>query len=263
MALLHTDMLAEMPLGPGSAVGRPGRRPCHLTAFRRGLGGVRGYSFCAPAMPHRSRATPGDFCEATSPGAVLAGEPTTSRHCEPRRSNPKPAGIKQAALDCFAALAMTTGQHFAENFPGRGDRRPSLLVLLLPGVISGRSVISGGVNFAGRFSTKAAMPSFWSSVANSDWNTRRSKRTPSASVVSKARFTASLPSSPRAATAPRSVSGGLQRLGDQIGGRHDAADQPGALGLGGVHHPAGQAHLHRLGLADGAGEALRAARCRG
>ena len=47
------------------------------------------------------------------------------------------------------------------------------------------------VNLAGRFSTKAAMPSFWSSVANSAWNTRRSKRTPSASVVSNARLTLS------------------------------------------------------------------------
>ncbi len=35
-----------------------------------------------------------------------------------------------------------------------------------------------------RFSTKAAMPSFWSAVANMAWNTRRSKRMPSASVVS-------------------------------------------------------------------------------
>src|SRR5262249_41317389 len=46
-----------------------------------------------------------------------------------------------------------------------------------------------------RFSTKAAMPSFWSSVANSEWKSRRSKRTPSASVVSKARLTASLAAS--------------------------------------------------------------------
>ena len=40
------------------------------------------------------------------------------------------------------------------------------------------------LNFASRFSTKARMPSFWSSVANSEWKMRRSKRTPSASVVS-------------------------------------------------------------------------------
>ncbi len=35
-----------------------------------------------------------------------------------------------------------------------------------------------------RFSLNAAMPSFWSSVANMAWNTRRSKRTPSCRVVS-------------------------------------------------------------------------------
>src|SRR6266403_1120300 len=50
------------------------------------------------------------------------------------------------------------------------------------------------VNFAGRFSMKAAMPSFWSAVANSEWKALRSKRIPSASVVSKARLTASLAS---------------------------------------------------------------------
>ena len=40
------------------------------------------------------------------------------------------------------------------------------------------------VKFALRFSEKAAMPSFWSAVANMAWNSRRSKRTPSLSVVS-------------------------------------------------------------------------------
>jgi hypothetical protein len=38
--------------------------------------------------------------------------------------------------------------------------------------------------------------------------------------------------------------------------------RPRALGLLGVHHAAGQAHLHGLGLADHAGEALRAAGAR-
>ena len=39
-------------------------------------------------------------------------------------------------------------------------------------------------------------------------------------------------------------------------------DQARALGLGGVHHPAGQAHFHRLGLADRARQPLRAAHAR-
>jgi hypothetical protein len=38
-----------------------------------------------------------------------------------------------------------------------------------------------------------------------------------------------------------------------------AAAAPGALGLHGVHHPGGQHQVHRLGLADGTRQALRAA----
>ena len=49
---------------------------------------------------------------------------------------------------------------------------------------------------------------------------------------------------------------------EQIGRRHDAADQSGALGLGGVHHPPGQAQIHRLGLADKASQALGSAGAR-
>src|SRR5262245_19385315 len=40
--------------------------------------------------------------------------------------------------------------------------------------------------------------------------------------------------------------------------RHQSAHQARALGLDGVHAPAGEAKLHGLGLADGAGEPLRA-----
>src|SRR3954452_1613614 len=46
--------------------------------------------------------------------------------------------------------------------------------------------------FPGRFSTNAAMPSFWSSVPNSPWNRRRSKRMPCDSGISKAALTISL-----------------------------------------------------------------------
>ena len=56
--------------------------------------------------------------------------------------------------------------------------------------------------------------------------------------------------------------GDLDRLGEQIGGRHDAADEARALGLGGIHHPPGQAQIHRLGLADKARQALRPAGAR-
>ncbi|MOA11470.1 hypothetical protein D3C78_1314130 [compost metagenome] len=36
------------------------------------------------------------------------------------------------------------------------------------------------------------MPSFWSAVANTEWNTRRSKRTPSLRLVSSTRLMHSL-----------------------------------------------------------------------
>src|SRR6266516_5732795 len=51
------------------------------------------------------------------------------------------------------------------------------------------------MNRGGRFSMKAAMPSLRSLVANKAWKTRRSKRTPSASEVSKLRLTASFAAS--------------------------------------------------------------------
>ena len=40
------------------------------------------------------------------------------------------------------------------------------------------------------------------------------------------------------------------------------APQPRAFGFGGVHHPAGQAHFHRLSSADRAGQPLRPAHAR-
>ena len=53
--------------------------------------------------------------------------------------------------------------------------------------------------------------------------------------------------------------GDRERLVEELVGRHDAADEAGAFGLGGVHHPAGQAQIHRLRLADKARQALRPA----
>lgn len=54
------------------------------------------------------------------------------------------------------------------------------------------SAAHSSLKFGLRLSTKAAMPSFWSLVANVWWNRRRSKRMPSASVISKEALTASL-----------------------------------------------------------------------
>src|SRR5690606_15587378 len=48
------------------------------------------------------------------------------------------------------------------------------------------------LQFGWRFATNACMPSVWSAVAKIEWNTRRSKRTPSARLVSNTRLTHSL-----------------------------------------------------------------------
>ena len=45
----------------------------------------------------------------------------------------------------------------------------------------------------------------------------------------------------------------------QLIGRHHAADEAGALGFRRIHHPPGEAEIHRLGFADRAGQALGAA----
>ncbi|MPL85440.1 hypothetical protein SDC9_31408 [bioreactor metagenome] len=49
------------------------------------------------------------------------------------------------------------------------------------------------------------------------------------------------------------------RVGQQLGQRHDAADKARAFRLGRIHEAAGQMHVHRLRLADEAGQPLRAA----
>ena len=58
------------------------------------------------------------------------------------------------------------------------------------------------------------------------------------------------------------VSATLHRLVHQLGRRHHASDQAGAFGFGRIHHAAGQDQVHRLGLADRARQALRAADAR-
>ena len=106
------------------------------------------------------------------------------------------------------------------------------------------------------------MPSFWSSVANSAWKTRRSNATPSASEISKARFTASFAAITEGSDIAAIVSAVFIAVGEKVGGRHDAGDEAGALGLRRVHHPPGEDQVHRLRLADGAGQALGAADAR-
>ena len=53
--------------------------------------------------------------------------------------------------------------------------------------------------------------------------------------------------------------GHAQGLFHQLVGRHHAGDQPPGIGLGGVDPAVGEHHVHGLGLADGARQALGAA----
>ena len=94
------------------------------------------------------------------------------------------------------------------------------------------------------------MPSFWSSVPNRPWNRRRSKLMPCASAHFERGVDHFLGRDRGERGHAGDRLGGLERFVDQVGGGDDLGDQPGALGFLGAHHPPGQAHFHRLGLAD-------------
>ncbi len=55
------------------------------------------------------------------------------------------------------------------------------------------------------------------------------------------------------------VAAAVRASSSSLLGGHHAGHQAGLLGFGRVHHAAGEAQVHRLGLADGAGQALGAA----
>ena len=105
----------------------------------------------------------------------------------------------------------------------------------------------------------AAMPSVWSSVANSEWNSRRSKRTPSARVVSNARLTHSFTIIVAGREKPAIFWAVLTASSTSSVGGTIRETRPQRFGFLRIHHATGQAKIHRLGLADEAGQALAAA----
>ena len=152
--------------------------------------------------------------------------------------------------------------------PTRSDRRPVHDALRQPG----RSVAaadwrrSGAHRFwksGARFSRKAAMPSFWSAVSNSDAKTCRSKRRPSASGVSIAASSAAFAAYTDGSDFDAIVSATLRGLVEQLGRGHDARHQSGALGFGGIHHPSGEDEVGGLVVADRADAAAASRPCRG
>ena len=89
---------------------------------------------------------------------------------------------------------------------------------------------------------------------------RRSKRTPSASVVSKARLTDSLAISTTGREKEAIFWAAFTASSTSSSARHHAADQPGALGLRRIHHAAGQHPSPSPWTCPPARQALRAAR---
>ena len=86
----------------------------------------------------------------------------------------------------------------------------------------------------------------------------RNARLPPA-TLSKARLTASLPAITDGSDILAIVSATFIASSIRLAAGTTRATRPGALGLGRVHHAAGQDHVHRLGLADRARQPLRAA----
>ena len=119
-----------------------------------------------------------------------------------------------------------------------------------------------------RFSVNAVIPSFWSCVENKDWNKRRSRRMPSASVSSYARKSVSV-------THIRTcVDGLLSGLNGDLALLRDLASdvdsfihnaaladnaryETGCLGLIGGEIATRQHDFHRATLTDGTCQTLR------
>ena len=93
--------------------------------------------------------------------------------------------------------------------------------------------------------------------------TCRSNRRPSASEVSSAASSAAFAAYTDGQRLRGDRVGDLRGLVQQVGGGDDPRDEPGALGLRGIHHPAGEHELGGLVVADRADEALRCRPCRG
>ena len=101
-------------------------------------------------------------------GWASAAPAASATATAPRRA----ASANDNGMDGILAARAAPGEPSATGV-GAGPRAPRV-----PG--DGYLCLKPGL----RFSTNARMPSFWSSVAKSEWNMRRSKRIPSASGVS-------------------------------------------------------------------------------
>ena len=139
---------------PGRSPRRRGRRPAH----RRGTRGVRRRDRSARWRATRWRRSRRRTFPPTMPACELEKPPRVAQLGQQR-------GVGREA------------QH-RQDVGDKQDKRR------LCAVRRGNVIVYLFLKIGLRFSRKAAMPSFWSSSANCDWNTRRSNSTPSASEVS-------------------------------------------------------------------------------
>ena len=91
------------------------------------------------------------------------------------------------------------------------------------------------------------MPSFWSSVAKSEWNSRCSNRRPSCEAHLGRAIDSLLGHQHGRKGQSGDRLGGAERLGQQVRGRNHAGHESGALGLGRTHDASREDEVHGLG----------------
>ena len=96
------------------------------------------------------------------------------------------ASSRAGAADTLEALGLDLDRAAARAAENLDEPRKSEILTRARAVRkpSGQLYFQRCLNSGLRFSRNAAIPSFWSSVENIEWNRRRSKLTPSARVVS-------------------------------------------------------------------------------
>ena len=142
---------------------------------------------------------------------MRAPAPVIARLPQGRRRLRRPAAAPRAAL--------TRSEHRETATCEPRRKGPSRSSLGLRCSLADRcsAPASAVLNSGARFSRKAAMPSFWSAVANSAANTWRSNRRPSRERQSPTRRSAPpWPHTPTAATSTAIASATLQRLLEQV-----------------------------------------------
>ena len=225
-------VLVDASIGLTSAPSAPTAhwRCSSLAAALRGVDAPsRARLAATPDAPTRKPQHPG-----ARPGARSAADGTPPwQRAAVAVSHPSVAWTADCSECCRDARCNSAGRSTGVRSPGCSDLMLELRLALVHEGVHAFLLVLGGEQ---RVEQRGA---------------RTARRRPAA--LSKARFTHSLAiiTLGPLKLADRQRRG--QRLVHQLVRRHDARDQAGALGLGRVHHAAGQHHVHRLGLATARG----------